>query len=205
MATIALYVRVSTSGQTTENQLQELKAWANRAGHVICRVYEDVASGALGRDKRPEFDAMLKAAVRREFHMVAVWSVDRIARSLSHLMSTLETIRDCELGLYVHTQSLDTTTPAGRALFAMLGVFAEFENAIRRERQVAGIRRAQQQGVQFGRPPMPAAKARKLQKAILELRQSGLGTSKIARQLRCSHGRVCMVVKGNSAPETTGC
>ena len=125
---VALYVRVSTDDQTVENQKRELKAWAERCGHGVVKVFEDRGiSGSKGRDKRPGFDAMLKAAVRREFDMLAVWSSDRLGRSLQHLIEVLQTIRDTGCGLYIHTQALDTTTPRGRAMFQMLAVFGEFE------------------------------------------------------------------------------
>src|SRR5215468_3638889 len=124
---VAIYTRVSTGdkGQTTENQRAQLENWAERPGHAIVEVYEDKGiSGAKGRDKRPAFDALLKAAVRREVDMIAVWSSDLLGRSLSHLVEVLQTIRDTGTGLYIHTLAVDTTTLAGRALFGMLGVFA---------------------------------------------------------------------------------
>src|SRR5262245_52716995 len=125
---VALYLRVSTDAQNTAVQRQELEAWSERAGHAVVKVYEDQGiSGAKGRDQRPAFDALLKAAVRREVDVIAVWSSDRLGRSLSHLVEVLQTIRDTGTGLYIHTQSVDTTTPAGRAMFGMLGIFAEFE------------------------------------------------------------------------------
>jgi DNA invertase Pin-like site-specific DNA recombinase len=123
---VAIYARVSTDdkGQSTENQRVGLEAWVKNAGHTLVNVYEDVGiSGAKGRDKRPQFDAMLKAAVRREFDVLAVWSSDRLGRSFKHLIEVLETIRGTGCGLYIHTQAVDTTTPAGRALFGMLGIF----------------------------------------------------------------------------------
>ena len=128
---VAIYARVST---TTENQKAELTRWAENAGCIVTAVYEDTISGAKGRDERPGFDAMLKAAVRREFHMIAVWSSDRLGRSMSHLIEVLETIKSTGVGLYIHTQALDTTTPGGRAMFQMLGVFAEFEREMIKER-----------------------------------------------------------------------
>src|SRR5262249_49994616 len=125
---VAIYTRVSTKDQTTENQLPELHAWAARAGHTVVQVYDDIGiSGAKGRDQRPQFDAMLKAAVRREFDMLAVWSSDRLGRSLRHLVEVLETIRGAGIGLYIPPQAVDTTTASGRAMFGMLGIFAEFE------------------------------------------------------------------------------
>jgi DNA invertase Pin-like site-specific DNA recombinase len=119
---VALYVRVSTSDQTCENQKRELRAWARAAGHKVICVFEDTGiSGAYGRDKRPGFNAMLKAAVKREFDILAVWSSDRIGRSMPDLLEVLQTIRSTGTQLYLHTQGLDTTTPSGRALYQMLG------------------------------------------------------------------------------------
>jgi DNA invertase Pin-like site-specific DNA recombinase len=139
---VAIYTRVSTDdkGQTTENQRAALEAWAKNAGHTIVSVHEDLGiSGAKGRDKRPAFDALLKAAVRREFDMLAVWSSDRLGRSLRHLIEVLETIRSTGCGLYIHTQAVDTTTPSGRAMFGLLGIFAEFEHEMIKERVKAGM------------------------------------------------------------------
>ena len=140
---VAIYVRVSTDAQNTKTQRRELEAWAKRAGHTVVCVYEDAGiSGAKGRDQRPQFDALLKAAVRREFNMLAVWSSDRLGRSLKHLVEVLEIIRDTGTGLYIHTQSVDTTTPAGRAMFGMLGIFSEFEREMIVARVNAGLARA---------------------------------------------------------------
>jgi DNA invertase Pin-like site-specific DNA recombinase len=148
---VAIYTRVSTKDQTTENQLPELHAWAARAGHVVVKVYDDAGiSGAKGRDQRPGFDAMLKAAVRREFDMLAVWSSDRLGRSLRHLVEVLETIRETGTGLYIHTQAVDTTTPSGRALFGMLGIFAEFEREMIQTRIKAGMDRVRAEMIRNG-------------------------------------------------------
>ena len=158
---VALYVRVSTDAQSTDSQTRELQAWAERAGHVVAKVYEDQGiSCAKGRDKRPAFDALLKAAVRREFDMIAVWSFDRLGRSLSHLVEVLQTIRDTGTGLYIHTQSVDTTTPAGRAMFGMLGVFAGFEREMIVARVNAGLARAKDAIARDGRFTSKAGKLR---------------------------------------------
>ena len=159
---VAVYVRVSTDAQNTDAQRQELEAWAKRAGHTVVKVYEDAGiSGAKGRDQRPAFDALLKAAVRREINMVAVWSSDRLARSLKHLLEVLEIIRDTGAGLYIHTQAVDTTTPAGRAMFGMLGVFSEFEREMIQARVVAGIDRVRGEIERNGRYTSKAGKVRK--------------------------------------------
>jgi len=141
---VALYLRGSTDdrGGSTENQRAALEAWAKNAGHTIdeSHIYEDLGiSGSKGRDQRPAFDALLTAAVRREFDILAVWSSDRLGRSLKHLVEVLEVIRNTGRGLYIHTQALDTTTPGGRAMFGMLAIFSEFEREMIRERVKAGM------------------------------------------------------------------
>ncbi len=150
---VAIYARVSTGEQTTQNQLRELRTWAKNAGHVVISVFEDAGiSGSTGRDKRPGFDAMLKAATRREFDILAVWSSDRIGRSMPDLLETLQTVRSTGLNLYIHTQALDTTTPAGRALYQMLGVFGELEREMIVARVNAGMARAREFGTKKGNP-----------------------------------------------------
>ena len=154
---VAIYSRVSTDRQSTANQVTELRAWADRCGYAVVEVFEDRAiSGAKGRDQRPAFDRLLKGAVRREFDMIAVWSSDRLGRSLQHLIEVLQTIRDTRAGLYIHTQALDTTTPAGRAMFGMLAVFGEFEREMIIARVNAGLARARREGKRLGRPRLPA-------------------------------------------------
>jgi DNA invertase Pin-like site-specific DNA recombinase len=138
----ALYLRVSTREQTTENQERELREVAVRMGCEIVQVYQDQGiSGAKGRDKRPAFDALLKAATRHEFEMIMAWSVDRLGRSLQDLASFLTEIHALKIDLYLHQQGLDTRTPAGKAMFQMMGVFAEFERAMIQERVRAGLAR----------------------------------------------------------------
>ena len=124
---VAIYTRVSTDQQTTDNQLRELSAWAKRAGHEVVTVFDDNGiSGTKGREYRKAFDAMLKGAVRREFDMVAAWSVDRLGRSLQDLLAFLEELKGAGVDLYLHQQALDTSTPSGRALFQMLELGLKF-------------------------------------------------------------------------------
>src|ERR1700710_115231 len=159
---VAIYLRVSTSKQDTDNQLRELSAVADRSGWEIWKVYEDAGiSGAKGRDKRPGLDAMMKAVNAKEFDMVSAWSVDRLGRSLTDLLAILQALRDKGVDLFLHQQGLDTSTSAGRAMFQMLGVFAEFERGIIRERVNAGVARAKERGVTLGRRKVkPAVEAR---------------------------------------------
>jgi DNA invertase Pin-like site-specific DNA recombinase len=122
-------------------------------------VFEDNGiSGAKGRDKRPAFDRLHRAVARREIELVMAWSVDRLGRSLQDLVHFLEHLKACQVALYLHQQGLDTTTPSGTAMFQMLGVFAQFERAMIRERVVAGMARAKAKGTKsgraIGRPPL---------------------------------------------------
>jgi DNA invertase Pin-like site-specific DNA recombinase len=174
----ALYLRVSTNGQTTENQRLELVAMAARCGWSIIGTYEDAGiSGAKGRDKRPEFDRLCRDAARRKIDVVMAWSVDRLGRSLQHLVQFLADLHASGVDLYLHQQGIDTTTPSGKAMFQMLGVFAEFERAMIRERVRSGLARARGQGKRLGRPSTPA----EVENAVLaDLKAGDMGMRRIA-------------------------
>lgn len=175
---VALYLRVSTDEQTTENQERELRQVAERAGWEIVAVFRDEGiSGSKGREHRPGFDAMLNAAVRREFDLLAAWSVDRLGRSIQDLVVTLNELRAVNCDLFLLRQNVDTTTPTGRAMFQMLGVFAEFEREMIRERVKSGMARAKAKGQRFGRPPVSLEK----QEAIRVMLRGGTGVLKTAR------------------------
>jgi DNA invertase Pin-like site-specific DNA recombinase len=180
MKRVAIYLRVSTSKQETGNQRLELEAVAERSGWQVVRVFEDAGiSGAKGRDKRPGLDAMMKAVNAKEFDMVAAWSVDRLGRSLTDLLAILQGLHDKGVDLFLHQQGLDTSTSAGKAMFQMLGVFAEFERGIIRERVNAGLARAKAKGTKLGRRRIrPSIEAR-----ILELRAKGHGIHRIRKTL----------------------
>ena len=150
---VAFYLRVSTTGQTVENQRLALQQVATAAGWEIVAEFVDAGvSGTKSRDKRPEFDRLLKDATRRRFDMIAAWSVDRLGRSLQDLVGFLGEIKGAGVDLYLHQQAIDTSTTGGKALFQMMGVFAEFEAAIIKERVNAGLDRARAQGKTLGRP-----------------------------------------------------
>ncbi len=178
MKRAALYLRVSTGEQTTENQRRELEETAKRAGWEIVEIYEDTGiSGAKGRDKRPSFDRLLKDAARRKFDIIAAWSVDRLGRSLQDLVSFLSDIHGYGIDLYLHQQGIDTTTPAGKAMFQMLGIFAEFERSMIQDRVKAGLARAKADGVICGRPVTDS----KIEDAIRATLESGVGILKAAK------------------------
>jgi DNA invertase Pin-like site-specific DNA recombinase len=178
MKRVGIYLRVSTDSQTTENQRRELEAVAARSSWEVVGVYEDAGiSGAKGRDKRPGFDQLLKDATARKVNMIATWSVDRLGRSLQDLVGFLTELHALKCDLYLHQQALDTSTPSGRAMFQMLGVFAEFERGMIRERVNAGLARARAKGTKLGRRPVKAS----VEARIRELRAEGMGILKIGR------------------------
>jgi DNA invertase Pin-like site-specific DNA recombinase len=188
MRRVAIYVRVSTGSQTTENQERELREVGRRAGWEIVQVYKDAGiSGAKGREARPAFDALQKDAARRKFDMVAAWSVDRISRSLHDLTGFLKDLHALKVDLYLHQQALDTSTPTGRAMFQMVGVFAELERAVIRERVMAGLARAKAQGTKLGRKPTDGSVVRKIERALAK---GDRGIRKIARELGVGVGTV---------------
>ena len=155
MKRVGIYLRVSTDQQTTENQRRVLLEVAERSGWEVVGIYEDHGiSGAKGRDRRPGFDALLKAVARSEINMVAAWSVDRLSRSLSHLIGLLGELDAKGCDLFLHQQALDSSSPQGRAMFALAGVFAELESSLISSRVKLGQQRARAQGVRFGRPPI---------------------------------------------------
>jgi DNA invertase Pin-like site-specific DNA recombinase len=189
----ALYARVSTRNgqQDPEVQLQALREVAERAGWQIVGTYVDHGiSGAKGREKRPEFDRLLNDATRRKMDLVAAWSVDRLGRSLQDLVGFLSDLKAAGCDLYLHVQALDTTTPAGKALFQMLGVFAEFERAIIQERVRAGLDKARANGKRLGRPTLN----RRTADAIRARAAKGEGKRAIGRSLGVPESTVRKVI-----------
>ena len=188
---VAIYVRVSTNEQTTENQIRELTAWADRAGHEVVAIFDDNGvSGAKGREHRKEYDKLLRGAVRREFDLVAAWSVDRLGRSLQDLVAFLQELHGAGVDLYLHQQALDTTTPSGRAMFQMMGVFAEFERSMISERVKSGLARAKSNGKTLGRPKV----SEKVEEQIIELRSEGKGMLAIGKALGIGTSTVQRVI-----------
>ena len=190
---VAIYLRVSTSEQTTTNQRRELNAVAKRHGWYVVRVFEDAGiSGAKGRKDRPALDGLLKSVARREVDMVAAWSVDRLGRSLTDLLDCLRELHAKGVDLFLHQQGLDTSTPSGRAMFQMMGVFAEFERAMIRERVLAGLARAKEQGINLGRRRLEDSDAAKIA-AIKRALAAKQGVRRIARHLETGVGTVLRI------------
>jgi len=191
----AIYARVSTkNGQTPKNQIIRLREVADKAGWEVVEEFVDRGiSGAKGRDKRPAFDRLCKAATRREIDVVMAWSVDRLGRSLQDLVAFLGDLQASKVDLYLDRQGIDTTTPAGKALFQMMGVFAEFERAMIQERVHAGLARARKEGKRLGRPKV----SQETEQAILAARAEGKGINRIASELHVGSTTVRRVLAEN--------
>lgn len=175
---VALYLRVSTAEQTVENQRRELQAIAERHGwQVVAEFADEGISGTKGRDRRPGYDRLLKGVARREFDQVAAWSVDRLGRSLQDLAVFLGELHAKGVDLYLHQQGIDTATPAGKAMFQMMGVFAEYERAMIVERVNAGLARARAQGKRLGRPSIAPDKEARVRALLAD----GTGIVKAAK------------------------
>ena len=206
----AIYLRVSTGEQTVENQRRELEAVAAARGWDVAHVYSDEGiSGAKGRDQRPQLDLMLKDAVRRRFDVVMVWSVDRLGRSLPDLIASMQEIHGAKIDLFMLQTGVDTTTPAGKAMFQMMGVFAEFERAMIVARVTAGMERAKAEQVSgkvrrnkkgerlqaIGRPKL----AKATEDAIKARLATGAGMLKVAAEMGVGSGTVQRIKREMSA------
>jgi DNA invertase Pin-like site-specific DNA recombinase len=187
---VGLYLRVSTAGQTVENQRAELVRVAEQRGWQIVETYIDRGvSGAKGRDKRPEFDRLCRDAAQAKIDVVAAWSIDRIGRSLHHVANFMAELADQGVALYLHQQGVDGTTSAGKAMLGMAAVFAEFERALIVERIRSVIARVRGKK-RLGRPPVHA----NIEHRIRELRRTGYGKLRIARTLGCGVSTVQRVL-----------
>lgn len=162
---------------------------AQRSGWSVVQTFADEGiSGSKGRDKRPGYDSLLRAVARREVDIVAVWSVDRLGRSLPDLVTFLAELQAHGCDLFLHQQALDTSTPAGRMMFGMLGVFAEFERSMIRARIAAGLDRARSKGVRIGRPAISPIRLSKIEQGLragqsirVVARATGVSTATVQR------------------------
>ena len=179
----AIYARVSTFDQhTIPLQIRALREYAARRGWTIAMQVKEVSSGVAQRQLR---ETLLDAARRREIDVVLVWRLDTWGRSVADLLATLQELDRLGVGFVSLTEALDLTTPAGRAMAALLAVFAEFEREILRERVRAGLAHARQNGTRLGRPQTAALQTSQVRK----LYRAGVSKSEIARRLRMRIGR----------------
>ena len=188
-----LYARVSTNDQQTlPMQLRALREYAARRGWTVSMQIKEVGSGAAQRRMREQ---LIAAARRREIDVVLVWRLDRWGRSVADLLATLQELEHLAVGFVSLTEALDLTTPAGRAMAALLAVFAEFEREVLRERVRAGLAHARQNGKRLGRPFTASLHADQVRK----LRRSGLSKSEIARRLNIGRTSVRRILSSKTS------
>jgi DNA invertase Pin-like site-specific DNA recombinase len=189
---VALYTRVSKESMTAENQRADLLRWAQYRGHAVVAEYCDAGiSGAKGRDQRPGLDALVTAATRREFDLVACWSLCRVGRSMVHLVQLGETFRELGIALYAHKDGIDTSTTAGELVYHVMGALAQFERSRLRERTIAGLQRARRQGKRLGRPPIPGSIRARAERMLA----AGVSQSRVRRELHLGGDTINSIVR----------
>jgi len=184
---VALYARCSThdKGQDPELQLRPLRDYCKAREWTVHDEYSDVGqSGA--KDRRPELDRLMNDARKRKVDTVVVWKLDRLGRSLKHLITILDELNALGVGFVSYQDNLDFSTPSGRLMFHLLGAFAEFERDLIKERVKAGISNARAKGKKIGRKPLAPAVAKK----VVNLKVKGLSYRTISRKLNVSIGSV---------------
>ncbi len=194
MRVVAIYARVSTAnnGQDPTMQTRELREYIERRGWQLAGEYVDVGISGT-KEKRPELDRLLADAHRRRFDVVAVWRFDRFARSVSHLLRALETFQALGIHFVSLSESIDTSTPAGKLVFTVLGAVAELERSLIVERVKAGLRNARAKGKRLGRPRVFPDVRR-----IAVLREEGLSWAKIAERLGVGEGTVYRAARASA-------
>src|SRR3981189_1047557 len=193
-ARVAIYARVSTTnhGQDVSMQTRELKQFAEARSWTVAGEYVDAGvSGA--KDSRPELNRLMADAHKRRFDVVCVWRFDRFARSVSHLLRALETFKALGIDFVSFSEQMDTSTPAGKMVFTVLGAVAELERSLIVERVKAGLRNAKAKGKRLGRPKR-IVDARKL----TGLRARGFGWKKISREMGIGVGTLYRLAREGS-------
>ena len=180
MKKVSLLLRVSTSGQTTDNQRKELTDLCKRRDFQIVDIYEEVVSGTTKNEDRKEFSRMLNDMKKRKWEKLIVWSVDRLGRDMKELIKTLSLLDDYKVSLYSYQQNLDTDDSMGRMFFYFVSIFSEFETNIRKERQKVGIERVKQLGKTYGGNNFVTDD---IKSQVIELKKSGLSYRKIKEKI----------------------
>lgn len=190
---VAIYARVSTKEQQTENQLIELRRWMSDRDFEVVEFIEEGLSGSLDENKRPALLELMTAARKHKFKMVAVWDFSRFARSLKHLVLALEEFRELGIDFVSYQQNIDTSTASGKMMFGIIACLAEFERSMIRERVFAGLNRARSQGKTLGRPKI-LIDAEK----IIELKNAGKSIREIGRDTGFGRGKIFRTLKAAS-------
>lgn len=200
-----LYLRKSKDEQNSAHQRETLEKVAARAGWTIIHTFEDEGiSGSRGREHRPDFDNMLRSATRREFDVLMVWAVDRISRSVADLVTTLNDLHASGIDLYIDQQTIDTTTPTGKAMYQMAGVFAEWERSMLISRVRSGLEHAKKHGTRsgkaIGRPRVGKTLVRDIEEALTH----GTSTERASKTFGVSRASVSRILHGNHPYSSAG-
>jgi len=189
---VALYLRVSTKTQHTSNQLTELKEVCDRFDYEIVDIYDETVSGTKNNEDRSEFSRLIKDVKRKRFDMVLVWSLDRLGRQTSELLKFLTIIEDYDVGLFCWKQGINTSDAMGRMFFQFVSVMSEYENSIRKERQLVGIERLKSQGKKYGGNDFISDDVKE---TVIKLKEEGLSYRKIKEQVDISLSSISSIVR----------
>ena len=200
MERVVIYSRVSTKDQNCENQIQLLKKIVDQNNWELVDTYVDQGiSGSKGRESRKEFDRLNKDMIRRKFNRILVWDISRLGRSLQHLVEFLNEVNSIGCNLYIHQSGLDTSTPNGKMMFQMIGVFSEFEREMISERVKLGLERVKSKGQRLGRPNKVNSK---MIDEMNNLKNIGWSYGKISEHLGVSKMTVSRSLKSHGSLET---
>ncbi len=185
---VAVYARVSTSDQSTDSQLLDLRRYLFERGWKLFNEYCD--NGISGtKSSRPALNQLMNDAKKRRFDVVLVWRFDRFARSTKHLILALEEFRNLGIDFVSYQENIDTRSPLGSAIFTIISAVAQLERDIIAERVKAGLRQAKERGKRIGRPEISVDEGE-----IRRLRAGGHSLREIAVQVGISHTKVAQII-----------
>jgi DNA invertase Pin-like site-specific DNA recombinase len=192
----ALYLRVSTEGQNTDGQESELREYAKNRGWEVTRIYRDKVSGT--KTSRPALDELIVDAAKHRFGIVAVWRIDRLGRSVSHLLHVLETFRSLGIEFVSISEAIDTSTATGKMVFTVLGAVAELERSLIAERVKMGLQNARKKGKRLGRPPIRVLSKAEVEKVKVDRASGNFSLRKLAAKYGTSVWAMQQVTVGQN-------
>ena len=188
---VGILSRISTSSQSNESGLEELRSICEKSDYEIVEEYVEVVSGSKGKDERTELSRMLYDCKKRKFKKLIVWELSRLGRSLPHLVNTLQEMKDSGVDLYSVREGIDTSTSMGRTMFGLIGVFSEFELEVSKDRVQRGIDHYRKTHKTWGRKKTITDEQ---ETNVVQLRKSGLSIRKISSEVGISTGSVSRVL-----------
>jgi DNA invertase Pin-like site-specific DNA recombinase len=188
---VGIYVRVSTEDQNLNNQVNQLRDYCSRLNYTIYKVYADKISGSI--ESRPAFNTLMEDSRKKLFDAVLTWKLDRLGRSVKHLISIVEEWKSKGIDIICYNQNIDTTTPNGKLMFHIIGAFAEFEKDMISERTKAGLDRARKEGKTLGRPRVSKYHINK----VLEIYKETDSINRTSKEVNISYGSCWKIIKEN--------